>query len=288
MTLRKMSCACAVLLAFAALAPPAFCQQTAGTAAGGRGYFADWFTRVDRTQAEQPHWITPLATVTPRLEEEVRFDVDWQTANSGITSENYDGGKGLELIPFEHVEVLINLPPYIVHNNPAVADGFGDFSFTIKYRLLSANEQRHGGYILTAFFGASLPTGSHANGARDAILTPTIAYGKGFGHLDAQGTFGVALPVADTRLIGRTFAWNNAFQYHLLKRLWPEVEINSSFFQDAKNDGRKQTFITPGLVIGKIHIAKRVGLTFGGGFQIAATHFHNNNHNGIFSIRFPF
>src|SRR5947209_3340920 len=28
------------------------------------GYFANWFNRVDKIQAEQPHWITPLATTT--------------------------------------------------------------------------------------------------------------------------------------------------------------------------------------------------------------------------------
>jgi hypothetical protein len=29
-------------------------------------------------------------------------------------------------------------------------------------------------------------------------------------------------------------------------------------------------------------------LSMGGGFQIATTQFHTNNHNGIFSVRFPF
>src|SRR5437899_5736329 len=29
-------------------------------------YFNDWFARVSKTQAEQPHWVTPLVTVTPR------------------------------------------------------------------------------------------------------------------------------------------------------------------------------------------------------------------------------
>lgn len=277
------SCFPAVLFIMALLPARAFCQD-----ADSSGFFADWAQRVSETRAEQPHWITPLATVTPRLEQELRFDIDWQTPNSGITSENYDGGKGLELIPSEHIEVLINLPPYLVHNNPAMLNGFGDFSFTVKYRLLAANESSHGGYILTVFFGASVPTGSHTNGAPDAIVTPTIAYGKGFGRFDAQGTFGVGLPVADTNIIGRTYAWNNAFQYHFLKKFWPEVEANSSFFQQGKNDGKKQTLVTPGLVIGGIHLTKAVGLTFGGGFQIATTHFHTNNHNVIFSVRFPF
>src|SRR5579871_3596364 len=108
-------------------------------------YFADWFARVDKTKNEQPPWITPIATTTPRLEEEFRYDQLWQTNNQGITTNNYDGGKGLELIPFEKAEVIVNVPPYLTHNNPAVHDGFGDTAFLVKYRLLSANEER-GGY----------------------------------------------------------------------------------------------------------------------------------------------
>lgn len=50
----------------------------------------------------------------------------------------------------------------------------------------------------------------------------------------------------------------------------------------------KQNFVTPGLLIGRLHLWKRVGLTFGGGYQIATTHFHTNDHNAIFSVRLPF
>ena len=251
------------------------------------GYFADWFHQVDKTQTEQPHWANPLATTTPRLQEGPRYDQRWQVNTKGVTTDNYDGGKGLELIPFEKVEVIFNLPPYLAHNNPAVHDGFGDVAFLIKYRLLSADED-HGNYILTAFLGWSVPTGSYTNGSLHAIITPTIAYGKGFGHFDAQGTFGVGLPVADTNLVGRTYAWNNTFQYRLFRKFWPEVEMNSTFFQDGTSDGKKQNFATPGLVIGRLHLWKRVGLTIGGGYQIATTHFHTTNHNAILSIRFPF
>jgi hypothetical protein len=120
------------------------------------------------------------------------------------------------------------------------------------------------------------------------VITPTLAYGKGLRRFDLQGTFGVGMPTADTNLLGRTFAWNNAFQYHVMKRIWPEVELNSSFFQNGKNDGRKQNFLTPGLVLGRFPLAGRVGLTFGAGFQIATTHFHTTNHNAIVSVRVPF
>lgn len=251
------------------------------------GYFANWFARVDKTKDEQPHWVTPLATTTPRLEEEYRYDQLWQTNAEGIATDNYDGGKGLELIPFEKVEVIFNLPPYLVHNDPSVRDGFGDVAFLVKYRLLSANEE-HGNYILTAFLGWSLPTGDHKNGAPHALITPTLAYGKGFGNFDLQGTFGVGFPTADTAVVGRNYAWNNAFQYRVFRKFWPEVELNTTFFQDGKNDGQKQNFVTPGLVVGRFRLWGRVGLTVGGGYQIATTHFHTTNHNGILSIRFPF
>jgi len=250
------------------------------------GYFAEWFARVDKTQAEQPHWITPLATTTPRLEEEFRYDQLWQKNAEGVTTDNYDGGKGLELIPFKKVEVIINAPPYMVHHSSA-ADGLGDAAFLVKYRLLSANQER-GNYILTAFLGWSLPTGDPKNGSLHAVITPTIAYGKGLGNFDVQGTFGIALPVADTNLAGRNYLLNNTFQYRLFGKFWPEVELNSTFFQDGPHDGMKQNFVTPGLVMGRFRLWGRVGFTIGGGYQIATTHFHTNNHNAIVSVRFPF
>lgn len=251
------------------------------------GYFSDWFARVDKTKDEQPHWITPLATTTPRLEEEYRYDQLWQPNAKGVVTDNYDGGKGLELIPFEKVEVILNVPPYIDHNNPKVRNGWGDVAFLVKYRLLSANEEQ-GNYILTAFLGWSLPTGQFSDGALHPVITPTIAYGKGFRDFDLQGTLGVGLPTADTSSSGRTIAWNNTLQYRVFRKFWPEVELNSTFFEDGKNDGRKQNFVTPGLVLGRFRLAGRVGFVVGGGYQIATTQFHTTNHNAILSIRFPF
>lgn len=242
---------------------------------------------VSATQARQPHWITPLATVTPRLEQEFRYDIQWLPKSDGTVTENYGATKGLEFIPEKNVEIILNVPPYIVHNQPGVRDGFGDFQALVKYRLAAANEEG-GNYILTAFLGVSAPTGQFSNGARDAVITPTIAYGKGVRNLDLQGTFGVSLPTGDTSVIGRTYAWNNAFQYRAFGKIWPEIEVNYSRFQEGKNTGKTQVFLTPGIVFGKFRIWKRLGMTFGGGFQIAATHFSTSNHNAILSVRFPF
>jgi hypothetical protein len=50
------------------------CLSSPFTAAQS-GFPANWFSLVSQTQAEQPHWITPLATTTPRLEQEFRYDI---------------------------------------------------------------------------------------------------------------------------------------------------------------------------------------------------------------------
>ncbi len=49
-------------------------------------YFANWENRVHYAQSTQPHWMTPLVTVTPRLEQEVRYDHISSTTRKGRTS----------------------------------------------------------------------------------------------------------------------------------------------------------------------------------------------------------
>jgi len=250
------------------------------------GFVAGWQRRASETQAEQPHWVTPLVTVTPRLEQELRYDLAWRKQPDGTTLANYGGSKGLELIPTSRTELIVGVPPYIVHGNTA-HDGFGDMSFLLKYRLLSANEE-NGSYILTVFLGATVPTGSYRNGANDAVVTPTVAFGKGWHNFDVQTTFGVNVPTADSFHFGHPVLSNIAFQYRVLKKLWPEVEVNPTFWPDGTNDGKKQVFLTPGIVLGRFPIHNRLGFTLGGGVQIAATRFHQFNHNGILSVRLPF
>ncbi len=246
-----------------------------------------WFSRSDRNKAEQPHWVTPLATTTPRLEQEFRYDFVWQELGGGRNLTNFGNSKGLELIPFDRTELILSVPPYLSRNFGATPDGFGDFSWLVKYRLASGNEQ-HGNYIATVFLGGTLPTGSRGNGAEHATLSPTFSYGKGWGAFDIQGTVGVTIPVVDTSALGTPVAWNNAFQYRIRRKLWPEVEVNSTFFPNGPRSGMKQVFVTPGMMLGKFRITERVGLTLGAGVQIAATRFHTSNHNVILSIRLPF
>jgi hypothetical protein len=53
-------------------------------------------------------------------------------------------------------------------------------------------------------------------------------------------------------------------------------------------DGKKEVFLTPGLVLGSFPLAERLHLSIGSGVQIAATQFHQYNHRWILSVRFPF
>lgn len=251
------------------------------------GFIADWLNMVTQTQNEQPHWITPLATTTPRLEQEFRYDIQWQTHNSGVTTDNYGVSKGLEIIPQKNTEVILAVPPYIVNNPDSVQDGFGDWLFLVKYRIAAANEES-GNYILTAFYQMSLPTGQYQEGAKSPIITPTIAYGKGYKNFDVQGTLGGSLPTGNEQTIGRSILWNNTLQYRVFRKFWPETEINFTHYYDGSHNGKTSVYLTPGLVIGRFPIHNRFSFTFGGGFEIAATSFHPTNHIPILSIRFPF
>ena len=63
--------------------------------------------RVSATQAEQPHWITPLVAVTPRLEQEIRTDFVHQYNSKGFAVWNYSNGKGLEFLEATAVSILL-------------------------------------------------------------------------------------------------------------------------------------------------------------------------------------
>jgi hypothetical protein len=261
------------------------------TATSGN-YFGDWFTRVSQTQAEQPHWITPMATVTPRLEEEYRYDQMWEKMPASKELTSYGAGKGLELIPAEHIELILGIPAYqYQRTKPTSAkEGWTDDSFLVKYRILSGNAE-NGDYILTAFLGLGVPTGSAAFTTHHYIVTPTIAAGKGWGNFDVQSTFGVSLPDNGSAPGGggTPLVSNTAFQYRIMKNLWPELEVNYTHWPNGEHEAlANQAFLTPGLVVGKIPLWNRLGLTVGAAYQIAVTSTPLYRHNFILSARFPF
>jgi hypothetical protein len=176
---------------------------------GQDSFLSNWLDMVTQTENEQPHWIVPLATTAPTLHQLFRYDMQWQTYNNGVTTNNYGVSKGLEIIPEKKVEVILPVPPYIVNNQNSPSDGFGDWQFPLKYRIVAQSEER-GNYILTAFYQMSFPTGQYRQGALSPIITPAIAYGKGYKNCDLQGTLGGSLPTGNT--LGR-FPIHNRFAF---------------------------------------------------------------------------
>ncbi|HYM75595.1 MAG TPA: hypothetical protein VE377_06415 [Candidatus Dormibacteraeota bacterium] len=260
--------------------------QTDSSQASSDDFISNWFQRSSRTESEQPHWAAPMFTVTPRLVQQFRYDMGWQS-NKGFMNANYGSSKGFELIPVDRIELYVSAPPYLTHTKPGLNNGIGDMTFLFKYRAAAGNPE-NGNYVVTAMLLATVPTGTYSNGATDASVSPTLALGKGWRNFDLQGTAGVTVPTGDRNVLGTPVGLNVTAQYHLLRYFWPELEVNSTMWANGKNDGKKQAFVSPGLVVGKVHLWKRIGFAFGGGVQIAATQFHAYEHNWVTSVRLPF
>ena len=246
-----------------------------------------WMRKVDEARASQPHFVAPIVTTHVMLVEQYRYDASWQQdpSGGGVTS-NYGASRGLEIIPTARLEVGIFPPAYFVHqsNTP---DGFGDLSWQVKYRAFSETEGK-GDYFVGLFLGGSFPTGTPPNGLGHAVLSPTFAAAKGIGPWDIQSTIGASLPTTGTNLLGRAILFNTEVDYKIKGKLWPMLEQNSTFWSGGTLDGKKEVFLTPGLVLGSFPLVERLHLGIGGGVQIAATQFHRYDHRWILSVRLPF
>jgi hypothetical protein len=280
---------CAILFVLFANASTALLAQSYYQSSSG--FFDKWQARATATQALQPKWMVPVVSPYPMLIQVFRSDFTRQISPTHVTTWNLGTSRGLNLIPFARTEFDIFVPPYFEHSDKT-PDGFGDFSFSGKFRILSASE-KHGNYLLSTYVTATLPTGSYKNGATNATITPAITGGKGFGKFDAMVAIGSALPTGNTAIIGRTLTSNEVFQYHVQKYVWPELEINTTAWYGGSKDGKVQTFLTPGLMFGKFSLhskesTSRTGFAAGVGFQTAATTYHTYNHSLAYTGRFLF
>jgi hypothetical protein len=250
---------------------------------------------VTATQAEQPHWMTPLVTVTPRLEQEFRYDQNLETLPGGNSLTNFGGGKGLEVIPSENTEIIVGLPPFEERGAAGKAppvDAFGDWpALLVKYRLLSGNEE-NGNYVLTGFLQMGVPTGAAAYTTNAYVVQPTIAFGKGWGDFDLQTTLSEQNPLGTNKVeknFGHPVLWNVAAQYHLWDVLWPELEANSTWYPDGEKAGKTQVFLTPGVIFGRFPIADRVKMIIGAGYQFAVSpHTPAYENNVVLTLRTTF
>jgi hypothetical protein len=97
-------------------------------------FFSDRFERSDQAKADQPHWMTPLVTVTPRLEQEFRTDMLIEQMPTGDGLINFDNGKGLALIPYGGT-VPTGTYKYGAHGGvitPTIAGGKGWGNFDVR------------------------------------------------------------------------------------------------------------------------------------------------------------
>lgn len=252
-----------------------------------RNLFRAWLDLGDKVQATQPDWLSPLATTSGRLKQEFRYDIWDQPASGGNRSYQFGGNKGLEFITSSRTQLLIGVPTYTLVSPNGAPGGFGDLPLMLKFRISSA-ERAEGNYLVTFLLAATAPTGSHRYGAGGAVVTPTIALGKGWRRFDVQSTLGINLPVGEASKLGRQLLWNTAFQYRAAWKIWPELEANSTFYTTGKYAGEAQLFLTPGLGFGRAHLAGRFRVSSAVGMQIAATQFHTYNHRWMFSTRVSF
>ncbi|GAC1425232.1 MAG: hypothetical protein NVSMB62_22350 [Acidobacteriaceae bacterium] len=248
---------------------------------------------VAATQRNQPSWATPLVTISPKIEQGFRTDFFRQSLPNGQSSWNYGAAKGLQIIPFPRMEIRFSPPPFLSHSNPKLEDGFGDVAMRAKYRLYGSSETDHNA-IVTAELAATIPTGKSGNGSCCATLTPTLELGKGAGRFAFTVATGGTLPITGADTLGRQVLLNEATQFRATRLLWLETEFNTTLFRGGRNDGRQQTFITPGIVLSRIPLHKSSSgsrgllLTLGVGEQIALTHFNTYNHSPIVSARLRF
>ena len=256
-------------------------------APGSPSPFRSWLEMAARAQASEPDWLSPLATTSGRLKNEFRFDFWDQPSAAGNRTYQFGGNKGLEFITSSRTQLLLGVPSYTLVSPKGPPGGLGDLPLMLKFRIASA-AQSEGNYLLTFLLSATAPTGSHRYGAGDAVLSPTLAFGKGWGRFDAQSTMGANLPAADTAKLGRQLQWNTALQYRVRSMVWPELEVNSTFYETGKDGGEHQVFLTPGLGFGRKRFARSLRFSSAAGMQIATSRFHTYNHRLMISARVSF
>ena len=83
------------------------------------GIFRSWLDMAyGKPGGRQPRWMIPrFVTVTPRLEQEFRFDFFDQQNGKGSQGNDYHivnwgGSKGVEFIPTYDTEIILGFPPY--------------------------------------------------------------------------------------------------------------------------------------------------------------------------------
>ena len=242
--------------------------------AGIGGFLGAWARSAAAARATQPGWSSPVVTTTGLLEQRVRFDVQQQNAKGGQQTTGFDGGRGVDLIVGPTTEIQIAPPPYLTRTAPdgkGDVSGLADWPFLRLEQRLASSPAGAGNYVLTAWVTVQAPTGIAPFSGDAWTVLPTLAFGKGWGDFDVQGTVSATLPASRAGVLGHPMQTNVAFQYNLWKLLWPELEVSWTYYPDGARGGRNTVYLAPGLVVGKIPLANDLYATFGAAYQAAVT-----------------
>ncbi len=239
---------------------------------GLESYFDTWDQRAAWARATQPDWSSPVVTTTAIMEQRVRFDTQFQHSGNDTDTSDLDGGKGVDLIVGDTQEIQIALPPYYIRTAEVQKNaltGFNDWNFfRFKQRLISSPSDE-GDYIVSAWLQVGAPVGIEKLTTHAWTLSPTLGFGKGWGDFDIQGTVGGVLPTAYQAKIGNQIQTNVAFQYHILKYFWPQVEVNWTYYPDGPRAHLSQVYLTPGINVAHIAITRHTNFTVGLGYEVA-------------------
>jgi len=264
---------------------------SASEACRAQSLFHDFHNGNTEIKQVQPTWMTPLVMTTPLLGQFVRGEFVRQRMPGGDSQWNIGNGKGPSILLSNRVEVDMAIPNYVVHGANTGTDGVGDFCFTTRYRLFSGNQQ-HGNYIVTAVANQTWATGLAKNGAPSWTRGITLAGGKAFGRFAVLSTIGTTIPAASSlATLGRPVAFNTAFEMHVTPKLWAQVESDSTFFYGGTHDGKKQSYVTPGLFLAPMRpwdAQSKSYLLLGVGMQIATTQYHASDHNLVIDTKIYF
>src|ERR1019366_951289 len=138
----------------------------------------------------------------------------------------------------------------------------------LEQRLASSPEDEDD-YVVTTWLQIQASTGIAAYTSGSWTFQPTLAFGKGWGAFDIQGTVAGVLPTTNVTKLGDQLQSNIALQYHFGQVFWPEFEVNWTYYPDGQRAGLNQGFLTPGLPLGRFNLNATLKFTAGVGYQIA-------------------
>jgi hypothetical protein len=256
------------VLLLAAGIQPGFAQDL-GPAAQSESNVSEYFQMVTAAKSEQPEWPSPLISTNPLLEERLRFDTSYQSAGNGAHTILLDSSKGLDLIVSPTEEIQFGAVPYVIRTAPQTKNdvtGFNDWPvLRFKQRLASSPSDKDD-YVVSAWIQLQDPVGVKRLTNNSWVLAPTLGAGKGWGDFDIQATTGASIPVTNESGIGAQILNNVVLQYHLSPVVWPEFEVNWTYFPDGPRGGENQVYLTPGVALGRFKLTDQLGAT---GYQAA-------------------